>query len=130
VSLKDNVVAIPKNIVEFALHMNQECEKSSKKFYEEADKTPDLDIKIRSSQQGTIYSDMQILFGMMYVTMSSINSMGDKLANKEDVESLKTELPHKLKTELPHKLELYLGSLQREIDEWKRREGKADSIRL
>jgi hypothetical protein len=72
VSLKDNfVVAIPKNIVEFALHMNQECEKSSKKFYEEADKTPDLDIKIRSSQQGTIYSNMQILFGMMYVTMSS-----------------------------------------------------------
>jgi len=115
-------VAIPKNIVEFALYMAQECEKTSKKFYEEADKTPDLDIKIRSSQQGTIYSNMQILFGMMYVTMSSVNSMGDKLANKEDVESLKTELTRKL--------ELYLGSLKRESDEWKRREEKADSTSL
>ena len=121
-SLKDNAAAIPKNIGEFALHMSQECEKTSKKFYEEADKTSDLDIKIRSSQQGTIYSNMQILFGMMYVTMSSINSMGNKLANKEDVESLKTELTDKL--------ELYLGSLKREIDEWKRREGKADSTGL
>ena len=121
-SLKDNVVAIPKNIVEFALHMNQECEKTSKKFYEEADKTPDLDIKIRSSQQGTIYSNMQILFGMMYVTMSSVNSMGDKLANKEDVESLKTELTRKL--------ELNLGSLKREIDEWNRSEEKADNTGL
>lgn len=65
---------------------------------------------------------MQILFGMMYVTMSSINLMGDKLANKEDVESLKTELTRKL--------EPYLGSLKREIDEWKRREGKADSTGL
>jgi len=120
VSLRNNVVAaIPKNIVEFALHMNQECEKTSKKFYEESDKTSDLDIKIRSSQQGSIYSNMQILFGMMYVAMSSINSMGDKLANKGDVESLKTELTHNL--------ELYLGSLKREIDEWKRREEKADS---
>jgi hypothetical protein len=122
VSLKDNAAAIPKNIFEFALHMSQECEKTSKKFYEEADKTSDLDIKIRSSQQGTIYSNMQILFGMMYVTISSINSMGNKLANKEDVESLKTELTDKL--------ELYLGSLKREIDEWKRREGKADSTGL
>jgi hypothetical protein len=122
VSLKDNDIAIPKNIVEFVLHMNQECEKTSKKFYEEADKTSDLDIKIRSSQQGTVYSNMQILFGMMYVIMSSINSMGDKLVNKEDVESLKTELTHKL--------ELYLGSLKREIDEWKRHEGKADSTGL
>ena len=122
-SLKDNVVAaIPKNIVEFALHMNQECERSSKKFYEEADKTPDLDIKIRSSQQGTIYSNMQILFGMMYVTMSSVNSIGDKLVSKEDVESLKTELTRKL--------ELNLGSLKREIDEWKRREEKADRTGL
>ena len=122
-SFKDNVVtAIPKNMIEFALHMNQECEKTSKKFYEEADKTPDLDIKIRSSQQGSIYFNMQILFGMMYVTMSSINSIGDKMANKEDVESLKTELTHNL--------ELYLGSLKREIDEWKRREGKADSTGL
>ena len=113
-SLKNNDVVIPKNIVEFALHMNQECEKTSKKFFEEADNTPDLDIKIRSSQQGTVYSNMQILFGMTYVTMSSINSMGNKLVNKEYVESLNTELT----------LELYLGPLKREIDEWKRREGK------
>jgi hypothetical protein len=113
-SSKDIAVIIPENIIEFALNMHQECERTSKKFYEEANQTPDLDIKIRSSQQGTIYSNMQMLFGMIYVTMSSINSMGDKLANKEDVESLKTELTHKL--------ELYLGSLKREIDEWKRRE--------
>jgi hypothetical protein len=122
VSLKDNDVAIPKSIVEFALHMNQECEKTSKKFYEEADKTSDLDIKIRSSQQGTVYSNIQILFGMMYVIMSSINSMGHKLTNKEDVESPNAELIYKL--------ELYLGSLKREIDEWKRHEGKADSTGL
>jgi hypothetical protein len=60
-------------------------------------------------QQGTIYSDMQILFGMIYVTMSSINSMSDKLANKKDV------------------VEQYLGPLKKEIDEWKQREDKAKS---
>jgi hypothetical protein len=42
----------------------------------------DLDIKIRTTKQGTIYSNMQILFGMVYVIMLSINSMSDKLANK------------------------------------------------
>jgi hypothetical protein len=54
-------------------------------IYGEADKTPDLDIKIRSSQRATLYSNMQILFGMMYVTMSSVNSMSDKPAGKEDI---------------------------------------------
>jgi phage shock protein A len=52
---------------------------------------------------------MQILFGMIYVTMSSINSMSDKLANKKDV------------------VEQYLGPLKKEIDEWKQREDKAKS---
>lgn len=117
-SSKDIAAIIPENIIEFALNMHQECERTSKKFYEEANQTPDLDIKIRSSQQGTIYSNMQMIFGMIYVTMSSINSMGDKLANKEDVNKEDVE---SLKTELTHKLELYLGSLKREIDEWKRR---------
>jgi hypothetical protein len=117
-SSKDIAVIIPENIIEFALNMHQECERTSKKFYEEANQTPDLDIKIRSSQQGTIYSNMQMLFGMIYVTMSSINSMGNKLANKKDVNKEDVE---SLKTELTHKLELYLGSLKREIDEWKRR---------
>jgi hypothetical protein len=118
-SSKDIAVIIPDNIIEFALNMHQECERTSKKFYEEANQTTDLDIKIRSSQQGTIYSNMQMLFGMIYVTMSSINSMGDKLANKEDVNKEDVE---SLKNELTHKLELHLGSLKREIDEWKRRE--------
>jgi hypothetical protein len=114
---KNKDVAIPKDVVEFTLHMAQECERNRKKFYTEAEKTPDLDIKIRSSQQGTIYSNMQILFGMMYVTMSSINMMSDKLANKEkDVESIKNELTLKL--------ERSLGSLKKEIDEWRRREEK------
>jgi hypothetical protein len=117
-SSKDIAVIIPDNIIEFALNMHQECERTSKKFYEEANQTPDLDIKIRSSQQGAIYSNMQMLFGMIYVTMSSINSMGNKLANKKDVNKEDVE---SLKTELTHKLELYLGSLKREIDEWKRR---------
>ena len=111
---KDKDIAIPKNIVEFALHMTQECERTSKKFYGEADQTPDLDIKIRSSQQARLYSNMQTLFGMIYITMSSINSISDKLADKEDVESVKTELIRKV--------EKYLGPLKREIDEWKRRE--------
>lgn len=111
---EDKVSAIPKNMVEFTLHMTRECERISKKFYEEADKTPGLDIKIRSSQQGTIYSNMQILFGMIHVTMSSINSMSDKLANKEDIESVRTELIHNV--------EQYLDPSRKEIDEWKRRE--------
>jgi uncharacterized protein YlbG (UPF0298 family) len=114
-----DAAAIPENIVEFALHMAQECERINKKFYGEADKTPDLDIKIRSSQQGAMYSNMQTLFGMMYVTMSSINSMSDKLANKEDVQSVKTELTRKV--------EQYLGPLKKEIDEWKGREEKVSS---
>jgi hypothetical protein len=86
---------IPKNMVEFALHMARECQRRSQNFYGEADQAPDLEIKIRTTQQGTIYSNMQILFGMIFVTMSSINSMRDKLANKEDVESVKTELTRK-----------------------------------
>jgi hypothetical protein len=48
-TLEDKDSTIPKNIVDFALHMTQECEQFSKKFYGEADNTPDLDIKIRSS---------------------------------------------------------------------------------
>lgn len=62
---------------------------------------------------------MQTLFGMMYVTMSSINSMGDKLANKEDVDSVRTELIRKVVQ--------YLGPLRKEIDEWKRREEKVSN---
>jgi hypothetical protein len=57
---------------------------------------------------------MQILFGMIHVTMSSINSMCDKLANKEDIESVRTELIHNV--------ERYLDPLKKEIDEWKRQE--------
>lgn len=113
-NLQDKDSAIPNNMVEFVLHMTQECERISKKFYEEADKTPDLDIKIRSSQQGTIYFNMQILFGMIQITMSSINSMSDKLGNKEDIESVRTELMHNVKQ--------YLNPLRKEIDEWKQRE--------
>lgn len=111
---EDKDSAIPNNMVKFALHMTQECERISKKFYEEADKTSDLDIKIRSSQQGTIYFNMQILFGMIHITMSSINSMSDKLGNKEDIESVRTELMHNVKQ--------YLNPLRKEIDEWKQRE--------
>jgi uncharacterized protein YlbG (UPF0298 family) len=74
---------------------------------------------LRTTQQSTIYSDMQILFGMIYVTMSSINSMSDKLVNKKDVEAVKTELTRKV--------EQYLGPLKKEIDEWKQREDKAKS---
>ncbi|MGH9986611.1 MAG: hypothetical protein ACRD8W_21925 [Nitrososphaeraceae archaeon] len=115
-TLQDKDSAIPNNMVEFALHMTQECERISKKFYEEADKTPDLEIKIRSSQQGTIYSNLQILFGMIHITMSSINSISDKLGNKEDIDSVRTELMHNIKQ--------YLNPLRKEIDEWKRREEK------
>ena len=111
--------AIPKNMVEFALHMARECQRRSQNYYGEADQTSELDIKIRTTQQGTIYSDMQILFGMIYVTMSSINSMSDKLANRKDVETVKTELTRKV--------EQYLGPLKKEIDEWKQREDKANS---
>jgi hypothetical protein len=60
-------VILSKNMVEFTLHMAQEFERISRKFYEEPDKTPDVDIKIRSSQQGTIYSNMQtILYNLHY----------------------------------------------------------------
>lgn len=111
--------AIPKNMVEFALYMARECHRRSQNYYAEADQTSELDIKIRTAQQGTIYSDMQILFGMIYVTMSSINSMSDKLANKKGVEAVKTELTRKV--------EQYLGPLKKEIDEWKQREDKAKS---
>jgi len=99
--------------------MARECERLSQNFYGEADMTSDLDIKIRTTQQGTIYSNMQILFGMVYVTMLSINSMSDKLANKKDVEAVKTELTRKV--------EQYLSPLKKEIDEWKQREDKAKS---
>jgi hypothetical protein len=114
ISKGKGAAAIPENIVEFALHMVQESQRISKKFYAEADKTPDLDIKIRSSQHGAMYSNMQTLFGMIYVTMSSINSMSDRLGNKEEVESVKTEIIRKV--------EQYLGPLEKEINEWKRRE--------
>lgn len=110
---------IPKNMVEFALHMARECQRRSQNYYGEADQTSDLEIKIRTTQQGTIYSDMQILFGMIYVTMSSINSMSEKLVNKKDVEAVKTELTRKV--------EQYLDPLKKEIDEWKQRENKAKS---
>ena len=79
-TLQDKDSAIPNNMVEFALHMTQECERISKKFYEEADKTPDLDIKIRSSQQGTIYSNMQIL---VMVTTKTISVKGEGQLDKE-----------------------------------------------
>ena len=49
--------------------MHQECERTSKKFYEEANQTPDLDIKIRSSQQGTIYSNVQMLWIVFCITV-------------------------------------------------------------
>jgi hypothetical protein len=111
---QDKDSAIPNNMVEFALHMTRECERISKKFYEEADKTPDLDIKIRSSQQGTIYFNMQILFSMIHITMLSINCMSDKLGNKEDIESVRIELMSNVNQ--------YLDPLRKEIDEWKRRE--------
>ena len=103
--------AIPKNMVEFALYIARECHRRSQNYYAEVDQTSELDIKIRTTQQGTIYSDMQIIFGMIYVTMSSINSMSDKLANKKDVEAVKTEVTRKV--------EQYLGPLKKEIDEWK-----------
>lgn len=35
---EDKDVTIPKNMIEFALHMVHECERTSRKFYEEADK--------------------------------------------------------------------------------------------
>lgn len=113
-SSQDKDSAIPNNIAEFALHMTQECERISKNFYKEADKASDLDIKIRSSQQGTIYYNMQMLFGMIHITMLSVNSMSDKLSNKKDIESVRTELIRNVNQ--------YLNPLRKEIYEWKRRE--------
>jgi hypothetical protein len=52
---------------------------------------------------------MQTLLGMLYVTMLSINSMSDKLVNKEDIESVKTELTRKAANET------IIGFIKREI---------------
>ncbi|MGH9951998.1 MAG: hypothetical protein ACRD5J_10255 [Nitrososphaeraceae archaeon] len=106
-------VAIPRNMVEFALHMAQECEKISEDAYREADRALDIDLKSRYTQKGTSYSHMQMLFGMIYVTMTSLNSLGEKLAKKEDVDSIKNELTEKV--------EKYLGPLKKEMDEWNQR---------
>jgi F0F1-type ATP synthase epsilon subunit len=105
--------AIPHKMVDFALNMAQDCEAVSKKAYAEADAATDLNLKINYTQKATAYSHMQILFGMVYVTMSSVNALSDKLVKKEDVDSIKNELTQKV--------EKYLGPLEKETDEWNQR---------
>jgi len=60
-----------------------------------------------------MYGYMMMMFSMIYINMQSVNSLSSKLASKEDVE--------RIKTELTQKVEKYLGPFKKEMDEWNQR---------
>jgi hypothetical protein len=110
------------DMVKFLQHMIHQCGATSSDAYAEANKNPETAIGIMNTQKGTMYSHIQMLFSMVYLTMSSINSVSEKLSTKKDVESIKKELTHKV--------DEYLGPLKKEMSEWKRSEESAKNKKI
>ena len=62
----------------------------------EADEKPGTEIGTMNLQKANIYSNMQILFGAVSLTIMAINSLAAKGVNRDNLNSLREELTRKV----------------------------------
>ena len=94
--MTDNEEVIPDKMIKFILNMVEQCGNIKSTANKEADEKPGTEIGTMNLQKANIYSNMQILFGAVSLTMMAINSMAAKGVNRDDLNSLREELTRKV----------------------------------
>ena len=73
--MTDNEEVIPDKMIKFILNMVEQCRNIKSTANKEADEKPGTEIGTMNLQKANIYSNMQILFGAVSLTMMAINSV-------------------------------------------------------
>lgn len=94
--MTDNEEVIPDKMIKFILNMVEQCGNIKSTANKEADEKPGTEIGTMNLQKANIYSNMQILFGAVSLTMMAINSLAAKGVNRDDLNSLREELTRKV----------------------------------
>jgi predicted ribosome quality control (RQC) complex YloA/Tae2 family protein len=108
---------IPEEMINMAVLKFGKSGRKSKRAYTEADKNPETEYGLEQLKSGNVYSDFQMLYSMMAVTMAGINTVNkklEKLANKEDVSAIKSELTNKVNETLQPLREIMKQQQERE----------------